>query len=291
MKADKFFKFFLFLCGLLIIILAGGIFVSLISGSFYAVKSFGLGFVLGKIWDPVSEKFGLLPFLTGTFLTSILAMLISIPFSISIALLLGVYYKDGFFNKILSYTSDLLAGVPSVIYGFWALYFLVPIVRKLEMKFNILPYGVGIFTSSIVLSVMIIPFTSSIAKEVISMVPANLIEGAYSLGATTYDVVKKIIIPYSRSGILAGILLSFGRAFGETMAVTMVIGNSNSMPENLFSLGNTMASLIANEFTEATKDIHLSSLIYVAVWLFLLSFVINYIGNWIIKKLSVDVSK
>ena len=291
MKTDKLFKLILFSCGVFIIVLAFGILLSLFKGSLPAIKAFGIKFVAGKVWDPSGEKFGMLPFIAGTFITSIIAIAISIPFSIAISILLGVYYKEGFIHKILSYTSDLLAGVPSVIYGFWALYFLVPIIRKLEMKAGIIPYGVGIFTSSIVLSIMIIPYTSSIAREVIKMVPFDIIEGAYSLGATTYEVIKKIIIPYAKSGIFAGILLSFGRAFGETMAVTMVIGNSNSMPKNLFGLGNTMASLIANEFTEATKNIHLSALIYVGFWLFVFSFFINYLGNMVIKKMAIRTQK
>ncbi len=245
-------------------------------------------FLFLKEWDPVVEKFGMLPFLVGTLLTSIIALLISLPFSISIALFLGEYFKTGFISRVLSYSTDLLAGIPSVIYGFWGLYLLVPLIRKLEIKLGVLPYGVGILTASLILAVMIIPYASSIAREVIKLVPQDLIEAGYSLGATRYEVIKKVIIPYSFSGIFAGILLSFGRAFGETMAVTMVIGNSNFLPKSIFSPANTMASVIANEFTEATGDIHLSSLIHIGLWLFIITFLINLVGNIIIKRLKAN---
>jgi len=220
-------------------------------------------------------------------MTSIIALLISLPFSISISLFLAEYFKSGFFNKILSYTTDLLAGIPSIIYGLWALFSLVPLARWLEIKLGVPPYGVGIFAASIILAIMIIPYASSIMREVIKLVPQDLIEAGYSMGSTRYDVIRKIIIPYARSGIFAGILLSFGRAFGETMAVTMVIGNLNYIPKSIFSPANTMASLIANEFTEAVKDIHLSSLIHVGLWLFVITFFINLIGNLIVKKFEI----
>ncbi len=266
-------------------------FLSLCHASWSSLKKFGLKFILSREWDPVSEKFGALPFIVGTFMTSIIALIISLPFSISIALLLGVYLTEGLLKKVLTCATDLLAGIPSIIYGFWGLFFLVPLIRKLEMKLGVLPYGVGILTASIVLAIMIIPYTSSIAREVISMVPGDIVEAGFSLGATTREVIFKIILPYARSGIFAGILLAFGRAFGETMAVTMVIGNSNYMPKSIFSPANTMASVIANEFTEATKDIHLSSLIHIGLWLFLFTFAINLLGNMVIKKFRVEVEK
>lgn len=284
MKTDKIFKLMLWGGGVLLAFLLILTLFYLLKGSWISIKTFGLKFFFSREWDPVSERFGLLPFLVGTLLTSIIALSISIPFSISIALFLGEYFKTGFLNKILSYTTDLLAGIPSVIYGLWGLFFLVPIIRNLEIKLKVPAYGVGILTASILLAIMIIPYASSIAREVIKLVPQDLKEAGYSLGATRYDVIRKIIIPYARSGIFAGILLSFGRAFGETMTVTMVIGNSNYLPKSIFSPANTMASLIANEFTEAVKDIHLSSLMHIALWLFIITFIINLFGNIIIKS-------
>ena len=181
---------------------------------------------------------------------------------------------------------ELLAGIPSVIYGFWGLYLLVPIIRDLEMKFGILPYGVGIFTASVVLAIMIVPYAASIGREAIQLVPQDLKESAYSLGATRFEVVRIIIIPYARSGIAAGILLAFGRAFGETMAVTMVIGNSNFIPKSIFAPANTIASVIANEFTEAVGKLYLSSLIEIGLVLFIVSALITIVGRYIIKRLG-----
>ena len=287
MKQDRIFRAMLWLGGISFFLLLVLIFILLFKESLYSINTFGFRFITDKIWDPVNEKFGLLPFVVGTVLTSFISLFISLPFSLSLALLLGIYYKEGFINKILSTTTDLLAGIPSVIYGFWGLFFLVPLIRKIEIKLGVLPYGVGILTASLVLAIMIIPYISSISKEVIKMVPQDLIEAGFSLGATIWEVIKKIILPYCRSGIFAGILLGFGRAFGETMAVTMVIGNSNFMPESIFSPANTMSSVIANEFTEATKDIHLSSLIQIGLWLFILSVIINLIGNLIVKKYKI----
>ena len=179
---------------------------------------------------------------------------------------------------------ELLASIPSVIYGFWGIFVLVPMVRNLELKLGVAPYGVGIFTASLILSIMIIPYTVSLSRQVISMVPLHLKEAAYSLGATRYEVIKHIIIPYTRSGLFAGILLALGRALGETMAVTMLIGNSSIIPKNIFSPGNTMASVIANEFTEATGTIYLSALIEMGLFLFLVTTVINIIGRQVIKR-------
>ena len=288
MYSDKIFKILLKLAGLFMVLLFLLVFISLFRESFPSIRILRWHFLYGREWNPVAEKFGALPFIVGTILTSTLALLISLPFSLSLAILLGEYYKSGFLNNFLTHTTDLLAGIPSVIYGFWGIFFLVPIIRKIEMKLGIVPYGVGILTASLVLSIMIIPYASSIAREVIRLVPPEIKEAGLSLGATRFELVRKIIFPYARSGIFAGILLAFGRAFGETMAVTMVIGNYNFLPKNIFSPANTMASLIANEFTEATKDIHLSALIEIGLLLFLITFLINFLGNQIIKKFKVE---
>ena len=287
MRQDRIFKLILWSGGIFFFLLLLLIFILLVKESLYSISTFGFRFVTGRVWDPVNERFGLLPFIIGTLSTALLSLFISLPFSISLSLLLGIYYKEGMANRILSYTTDLLAGIPSVIYGFWGLFFLVPIIRWVEIKLGVVPYGVGILTASLVLAVMIIPYISSISKEVIKMVPQDLIEAGLSLGATTWEVIKKIILPYCRSGILAGVLVGFGRAFGETMAVTMVIGNSNFIPRSIFSPANTMASVIANEFTEATKDIHLSSLIHIGLWLFIISAILNLLGTFVVKKYEV----
>jgi phosphate transport system permease protein len=182
---------------------------------------------------------------------------------------------------------ELLAGVPSVIYGFCGLFLLAPFIRALEMTLGAAPYGVGIFTASLVLSIMIIPYSASIGREVISLVPSDLKEAALSLGGTRFEVIRKVILPYAAPGIVAGILLSLGRALGETMAVTMVIGNSNFIPKSIFSPANTLASVIANEFTEATGNLYLSSLIELGLVLFIVTTIINFIGKLIIRRMGV----
>lgn len=177
--------------------------------------------------------------------------------------------------------------MPSIIYGFWGIFVLVPIVQKIQLSLGIAPYGVGIFTSSIILTIMILPYSASIGREVIQLVPDDLKEAAYSLGATRFEVIRKVILPYARSGIFAGIILSLGRALGETMAVTMLIGNQNKIPKGIFSPGNTMASLIANDFAETTEELYLSAIIEIGLILFLLTMIINLIGRIIIRKTSV----
>ncbi len=287
MIQDKAFKTFLYISGVVFFSLLILLCFLLVRESGPSIEAFGFKFITGRVWDPVNEQFGILPFVVGTLLTSFLSLFIALPFALSLGLLLGVYCREGIISEVLGFTTDLLAGIPSVIYGFWGLLFLVPIIREVEMKFGILPYGVGILTASLILAIMIIPYISSISKEVIKMCPQDLIESGLSLGATPWEVIKGVVLPYCRSGIFAGILLGFGRAFGETMAVTMVIGNSNFMPKNIFSPGNTMASVIANEFTEATKDIHLSALVEIGLWLLIFSALIYFLGNIVIKRYEV----
>ncbi len=284
---EIFFKKALSFSAILMIILILSIFLTLISNSLPSIRVFGFRFLYGKTWDPVFNEFGALPFLLGTIITSFLALLISTPFSLSVSIFLGEYFREGKLSSLLKSLTELLAGIPSIIYGFWGLFVLAPVVRVIEMKLGFPPYGVGIFTASIILSVMIIPYSASIGREVIELVPSELKEAAYSLGATRYEVIRKVILPYARSGIISGIILALGRALGETMAVTMVIGNSNFIPENIFSPSNTMASVIANEFTEAVDDLYLSALIEIGLILFLLTFIINYIGRYIIRRAKV----
>jgi len=288
-RTDAAFRSFLCISALCLIILVVAIFLSLLIYSFPSVKEFGFKFLFEKTWDPVSGQFGALPFLVGTLLTSFLALAISLPFSLAISIFLGEYFKKGMVSYILQSAIEILAGIPSVIYGFWGLFVLVPLVRSLEIKLGVMPYGVGIFTASLILAVMIIPYSASIGREVIQLVPSDLKEAAFSLGATQFEVIQKVTLPYARSGILAGVLLALGRALGETMAVTMIIGNANIIPESIFSPGNTMASVIANEFIEATEPIYLSSLIEIGLLLFLVTTIINIIGRYIVKKISVEV--
>ncbi len=288
--SEKRFKNIILVSGLSVIILLIAIFLTLLIASIPAIKTFGLGFFISKHWDPSLEKFGALPFLYGTLITSFLALIISIPFSIAISIFLGEYFKDGLLSTFLRSSTEVLAGIPSVIYGLWGLFLLMPITRYIQTLLGTTPYGVGIFTASLILSIMIIPFSASIGREVVSLIPADLKEAAYSLGATRFEVIKNVIIPYARSGIIAGILLAFGRAIGETMAVTMLIGNSNFLPKSIFSPANTMASVIANEFAEST-GIAASSLVYIGLVLFLVTTLVNIAGTYVIKKISLEASK
>lgn len=283
-KGEKVFKKSISFSGKLMLVLVLGILITLIIGAFPSIQSLGFDFFIGKTWNPVQNVFGAYPFLIGTLLTSFVGLLISIPFSIAIAVFLGEYFPKGWISNFLKGTVELIAAVPSVIFGFWGFFVLVPIIRTFQMKMGIMPNGVGIFSAALVLAIMIIPYAASLGTSIVKMVPADLKEGAYALGATRWEVLKNVILPYSKSGLFAGILLSLGRAVGETMAVTMVIGNANILPKSIFSPGNTMASVIANEFTEADHPLYLSALIEMGLFLFLVTFIINFIGKRIIKK-------
>src|SRR5580698_2879308 len=285
-RTENVFKKTLVLMGLIMIVLVIGILLTLIVESIPSIKALGLKYLWGKTWDPVQDIYGAYPFLLGTLLTSFLALIISIPFSIAVAIFLGEYYPKGWLPDLLKNTVELIAAVPSVIYGFWGLAVLVPIVRSFETKIGVEPVGVGIFSSALILAVMIIPYAASLGRSMIQMVPSQLKEGAYSLGATRWEVIRSVIFPYTKSGLFAGVLLSLGRALGETMAVTMVIGNTSLMPTNIFAPGNTMASVIANEFTEADKPVYLSALIELGLVLFLVTVVINLIGKKIIDRFT-----
>jgi len=283
---DGLFRKSLGTVSILFVIFILAIFITLLIQSMPSIRAFGIGYFTSSTWNPITGEFGSLPFLAGTMITSFLALAITIPFSLSVSLFLGEYFQKGFFSNLLRNCIELLGGIPSVIYGFWGLFFLVPIVRNFQASIGVPPIGIGIFTTSLLLFIMIIPYSASLGREVISLVPADLKQAALAMGATKYEVIKSVIIPYARSGIFAGILLALGRALGETMAVTMVIGNMNAIPKSIFSPANTMASVIANEFTEATGEVYLSSLIEIGLLLFIVTTIINIIGKQVIKRFS-----
>ncbi len=278
---------FVFFSGVSILIVVSLFASTLFWKALPAIQTFGFPFLGGQEWDPVMDSFGAAPFLVGTLLTSFLALLMAIPLSLALGIVLGEYFREGIISQFFRSLIELLAGIPSVIYGFWGLLVLVPLVRSIEIKLGIMPYGVGIFTSSIILAVMIIPFSASMAREMINLVPTEYKEAAIALGATRFEMIWKVLLPYARSGIFVGFMLALGRALGETMAVTMLIGNNNNFPSSIFSLGNTMSSLIANEFAEASDDLYLSALIEIGLILFVVTTVINIVGKYITKKLSV----
>lgn len=256
---------------------------SLVEGAIPAFKKFGLGFIFSGEWDPTEgkEDYGALPFIVGTLMTSFAALLMCLPLSFSTSLFLGEYFRGTKVARLLSLLVDLLAGIPSIVYGLWGFYVLRPVL--IDLGFG--GQGFGIFTASLILAIMIIPYATSISNEIISMVPNDLKEAAYSLGATRLEVITSVIVPNARSGIVAGYILAFGRALGETMAVTMLIGNTNLVPTSFFTTGNTMASVIANQFGEA-DGLKLSALIAISLLLFLITGIVNYFGKMIIKKMS-----
>lgn len=283
MSSDKITKSVLLSVSILILLLAAGMVFSLVRGSIPAFNEFGLRFIFSGEWNPTEgkEKYGALPFIVGTLMTSITALLISLPLSFSASLFIGEYFKGTRVARTLGLLVDLLAGIPSIVYGLWGFYVLRPLLINLGFGGQ----GFGIFTASLILAIMIIPYATSLSNEIIRMVPNDLKEAAYSLGATRLEVITTVVIPNARSGIVAGYILSFGRALGETMAVTMLIGNTNLVPTGFFQTGNTMASVIANQFGEA-DGLKLSSLIAIALLLFMITGIVNYIGKIIIKRFA-----
>ncbi len=283
MNSEKITKYILFSASLLILIIAGGMVYSLIRGAMPAFDFFGWKFIFSTHWDPTQghEQYGALPFIAGTLFTSFLALLIALPMAFSTSLFVAEYFRKKRIAVVLSTFVDLLAGVPSIVYGLWGFYTLRPFIVELGLS----PQGFGIFTSGLILAIMIIPYATSLSTEIITMVPNELKEAAYSLGATRMEVIFNVIVPNARSGIIASYILAFGRALGETMAVTMLIGNSNNIPNGLFGTGNTMASVIANQFAEAS-GLQLSSLIAIGLLLFAITALINAFGKYIIKKLA-----
>jgi phosphate transport system permease protein len=283
--SDTAFRTLLFFGGITVSVLLIAILLSLVLSSRPALVANGFQFLTGSQWDPVTNKFQALPFVFGTLVTSLIALVIATILSLALAILMGEYFRTGVFASLMRTAVELLAGIPSIVYGFIGLFFLVPAVRVVQMAIGVPPYGVGIMTSAILLAFMILPYSASIGREMFLLVPSDLKEAALSLGSTRAEMVWKVSLPYARSGIMGGIFLSLGRALGETMAVTMVIGNSNAVTLNLLSPGNTMASLIANEFSEAQGAVYLASLIEIALLLFVISTIINILGKVVINRM------
>ena len=279
---DKLYRVILFVAALVMPIVCGGVVYALVTDAYEAFEHFGFfKFLTSSDWSYTegAEQYGALPFITGTLMTTLLALIFCIPFSMPVALFVGEYFKGTKIAAVLSTVTDLLAGIPSIIYGLWGFYTLRPII----MALNISPQGSGVLTASLVLAIMIIPYAASLSTEFIKMVPNDLKEGAYSLGATRAEVIRKVIFPVAGSGIFSSYVLAIGRALGETMTVTMLIGNTNNIPDSITSTGNSMASIIANQFGEA-DDLRLSSLIAIGLILFLITAAINMVGKIMIKR-------
>jgi phosphate transport system permease protein len=284
--SDSAFRTLLVLGGIAVSVLLIAIFLSLLLTSRPAIVANGFRFLTGSEWDPVTDSFHSLAFVVGTLLTSLVALVIATILSLALAILMGEYFRTGPFSAIMRTAVELLAGIPSVVYGFIGLFFFVPVVRVIQEVLGLPPFGVGIFTTSLLLAFMILPYSASIGREMISLVPSDLKEAALSLGATPSETIMKVTLPYASSGIMGGVLLSLGRALGETMAVTMVIGNANALTFNIFAPGNTMASVIANEFSEASSNLYLSSLIEIGLLLFVVSTLINIAGKIVVNRMA-----
>lgn len=283
MKSEKITKSVLLAASLVIVLITAGMAFSLVGGAVPVFKEFGAGFIFSSEWNPTRgrEVYGAMPFIAGTLITSVLALAICLPLAFTTSLFIGEYYRNTRIAGILNSLVGLLAGIPSIVYGLWGFY----VLRPLLVDLGISSQGFGVFTAGLILAIMIIPYATSISTEIISMVPNELKEAAYSMGATRYEVIFHVILPNARSGIIASYVLAFGRALGETMAVTMLVGNSNVIPNSLFATGNTMASVIANQFGEA-DGLKLSALIAIGLLLFVITALVNAIGKFIIKTVS-----
>lgn len=286
LKSNTLFYLILAIGASSILFVTGGLIFSLVSGSteIFQEKSF-FEFVFSSDWNPnpESENYGALPFIIGTMMTSSLALLICLPLSLSLSLFIGEYFKGRRIATIYSSIIDMLAGIPSVIFGLWGFYTIRPLIVDLGLSSQ----GFGIFTASFVLAIMIIPYATSLSSEFISMVDKKYKEAAYAMGATRFETIRYVVLGSASSGIFASYILAMGRALGETMAVTMLIGNTNILPKSIFDTGNTMASVIANQFGEA-DGLKLSSLIAIALLLFIIAAICNAIGRAVMKRLSVD---
>lgn len=289
---DWLFKNAMRLFAMAVIAIAIAIFWELWSASALSLRKFGLSFLTTRTWDPVFEEFGAFPFIYGTLVSSFVALLIAVPIGLGTAIFLAEFAPAGI-RKTLSLLVDLLAAIPSVVYGLWGIFTLVPIMRNviqpfLGKYFGFLPffqgpnYGVGMLSAGVILAIMIVPFIISVAREVLKAVPGVYREAAYALGATRWEAIWTVLLSYGKPGIIGGVILALGRAIGETMAVTMIIGNNVTVSASLFSPAYTLSSVIANEFTEATGDLYLAALIEIGLVLFFVSIFVNLIARFLI---------
>jgi phosphate transport system permease protein len=285
---DRFFRLLTLAFAVLVLLILGAIIVALIEGSIPALRAFGWSFVTSEVWNPVTEKFGALAPIYGTLVTSLIAMLVGIPVALGIAIfiteLCPVWLK-----RPLGTLIELLAAIPSIIYGIWGLFVFAPFLQEhvqpwlidtigqvpgIGALFAGPPLGIGILTAGLILGIMVLPFISSIMRDVFETVPAVLKESAYGLGATTAEVIWRVVLPYTRVGVVGGIMLGLGRALGETMAVTFVIGNAHRVQSSIMAPGTTISASLANEFTEAVGDLYVSSLVSLGLILFVITFIV-----------------
>jgi phosphate transport system permease protein len=283
-----------------VLLLLGGVIASLVVGSIPAFQAFGIDFLTTQSWNPVTEKFGALAPIYGTVVTSALAMLLAVPVGLGIAIFLTELCPHTL-RRPIGIAIELLAGIPSIIYGIWGLFVLAPLIQQyvqpaliglfagipvLSTLFAGPPYGIGVLTASFILAIMVLPFITSISRDVFDTVPSVLKEAAYGAGCTTWEVVSAIVIPYTKVGVIGGVMLGLGRALGETMAVTFVIGNAHRISASLLAPGTTISATIANEFTEAVGEVYTSSLIALGLILFGITFVILALARYLLMRLQ-----
>ena len=286
-----------------VLVILGGIIFSLVWGSWPALQKFGVSFLYEEVWNPVTEQFGAIAPMYGTVVTSLIAMLIAVPIGLFIALFLTELCPM-WLRRPIGIAIELLAGIPSIIYGIWGLFVFAPFLQQYVQPFLITvfgpvpvlstlfagpPYGIGILTAGLILAIMVLPFITSISRDVFEAVPPVLKEAAYGLGCTTWEVARYVVLPYTRVGVIGGVMLGLGRALGETMAVTFVIGNAHRISGSILAPGTTISATIANEFTEAVEDIYTSSLIALGLILFLITFIVLAIARLMLMRLNARV--
>lgn len=297
---DTLFRYLAKSCALLLLCLVALMAWQLVHYAWPAVEHLGLGFLTSSEWDPVANRFGAAASLWGTVAASSIAMLVAVPVSLGVAIFL-TQLAPGFLRRPIGLAVELLAAIPSIIYGLWGLFVLSPWLAEhvqpwmtahlggipyVGLLFQGPPMGIGLFTAGLVLSIMVIPFMASLLCDLFNSVPATLKEASFGLGATRWEMITQIIIPFTKVGVVGSFMLGLGRALGETMAVTFVVGNSHRLAAGLFNPGSTIASTLANEFTEATGEIYLSSLMYLGLVLFALTFVVLIIARLMLWRLS-----
>jgi phosphate transport system permease protein len=297
---ERLFRSATLAAALLVLALLGGVALSLLVGAWPAFAHFKLGFLTSEIWNPVTDKYGALAPVYGTLVTSVLALLLAIPVSFGIGIFL-TELAPVWLKRPVGVAIELLAAVPSIIYGIWGLFVLAPILQRhvqpwlidvlgpiplVGKLFQGPPFGIGVLTASFVLAIMVIPFISAVTRDVFETVPDVLKESAYGLGATTWEVIWQVVVPYARSGIVGGIMLGLGRALGETMAVTFVIGNAHRIGSSLLAPGTTISASIANEFAEAVGDLYTSSLVALGALLFLITFSVIAAARFMLLRLD-----
>ena len=283
-----------------VLLLLSGVIISLIDGSIPAFRTFGFGFLTSERWNPVTDNFGALPAIYGTIVTSFIAMLIAVPIGLMIAFFLTELCPP-WLRRPIGIAIELLAGIPSIIYGIWGLFIFAPFLQETLQPFLIRtlgnvpvvaplfqgpPYGIGMLTAGLILAIMVLPFVTSISRDVFEAVPPVLKEAAYGVGCTTWEVVRYVVLPYARVGVIGGIMLGLGRALGETMAVTFVIGNAHRISPSLLAPATTISATIANEFTEAVGDLYTSSLIALGLILFVITFIVLALARYLLMRIE-----